>query len=628
MPAMSKRRIWAGGAGAIGIVAGVATLVGVSPTTGPTTPAAAATELTPFDTCDQLRSWYVKAALPHVTAWGWDAGAGPVPPGFVDMPAMSSAGREATGQDDIDAVGNGATGTNVQEAGVDEPDLAKTDGELVALVRRGDLLMFDATADEPHEIGRVGLPDRLHVTELLLVGDRAVLFGSSAGLVPYEMPVLDRGFVPYGGSLRTTVTTVDLADPTAPTVVRTEVVDGELVSAREHDGLVRIATTWTPDFDFVYPDGRLGLPEAAAKNRQIVRSAAAEEWLPGRRIDGAAEQPLLSCADVRHPRDAAGVGTISVLTMDPDDPAVGSTTGLAADGNLMYASDDRLYVATTDDGWMDWTWRPANDGDPARTDIHAFAVDAGTTTYVGSGDVPGRVPDRWAFSEHEGLLRVASTTGPAWEPRETRVTVLAEADGRLDPVGSVGGMGENEQIESFRWFGDVAVVVTFRQVDPLYTLDLGDPTRPAVVGELKIPGFSAYLHPIGDDRLLGVGQDATGQGMLRGSQLSTFDLGDLTAPTRVDTLGFGGMRISTVESDSRAFSYLPDQRLAFVPTWDWRGGSTIEVARIGDDGGLGALRSIALPRGADAARVLPLDDGRVAIVAGGDVVQVADPTAW
>jgi uncharacterized secreted protein with C-terminal beta-propeller domain len=170
--------------------------------------------------------------------------------------------------------------------------------------------------------------------------------------------------------------------------------------------------------------------------------------------------------------------------------------------------------------------------------------------------------------------------------------------------------------------------VTFRQVDPLYTLDLSEPSRPEVVGELKIPGFSAYLHPIGDDRLLGVGQDATGRGMLRGSQLSTFDLGDLAAPDRVDTLPFGRSRTSAVESDSRAFSYLPDLRLAFVPTWDWRGGNAIEVAQVVDDGGLSAVRSIALPSSADTARVLPLAVGRIAIVAGGDVVQVDDPATW
>lgn len=335
---------------------------------------------------------------------------------------------------------------------------------------------------------------------------------------------------------------------------------------------------------------------------------------------------MLHCADVRHPHGGpAGLGTISVLTLDPAQPESSDAIGIAADGDLTYASDDRLYVATTDDGWSDWTWR--SDGEPTRTDIHAFSVDGAETTYAGSGDVPGRVPDRWAFSEHDDALRVASTVGPTWQPRETRVTVLEEADGALRPIGSVGGMGENEQIEAVRWFGDVAVVVTFRQVDPLYTLDLSDPRHPAVEGELKIPGFSAYLHPVGGDLLLGVGRDGTASGRIRGGQLSTFDLGDLTAPSRLDSLGLGPVATGAVAENARAFTYLPDRRLAFVPTGSWRKGATLEIAHVSEDGQLSSHTSTPLPGLAANARVLPLDDGRVAIVADGDLVDLADPLA-
>jgi uncharacterized secreted protein with C-terminal beta-propeller domain len=167
------------------------------------------------------------------------------------------------------------------------------------------------------------------------------------------------------------------------------------------------------------------------------------------------------------------------------------------------------------------------------------------------------------------------------------------------------------------------VVVTFRQVDPLYTLDLGDPTRPTVIGELKIPGFSAYLHPIGGDLILGVGQDATS-----GSQVSSFDLGDLAAPDRLDILRLGLASTSAVESDSRAFTYLPEQRLALVPTTSWRRGSSLHAVGVDDGGGLSTATTIMLPGRADKSRVLPLDDGRVAIVSAGDVIKLADPGAW
>ena len=90
-----------------------------------------------------------------------------------------------------------------------------------------------------------------------------------------------------------------------------------------------------------------------------------------------------------------------------------------------------------------------------------------------------------------------------------------------------------------RFVGDIGYVVTFRQIDPLYTIDLSTPERPRVLGELKIPGYSAYLHPIGDDLLLGIGQDATEEGRPTGTQVSVFDVSDLRRPTRLHRLALG-----------------------------------------------------------------------------------------
>ncbi|HKE68697.1 MAG TPA: beta-propeller domain-containing protein [Nocardioidaceae bacterium] len=627
-----SRRITALGATAAGLVAaGAVTVIGAGPGA---TPTAVADELTPFDDCAQLRSWYVESALPHVTAWGWDTGGPIVFDGVMPLASTPRVAAPPAAAAETGAVGNGATGTNLQEQDVDEPDLAKTDGENVVVIRHGDLVVYDATGEQAHEIGRLDLPWRLQIDELLLVGDRAVLFGSTTAMTPYiEPPGPIRRALPYGepttermitSGPHTTITTVDLTDPAAPTVQRTETVQGDLVSAREHDGTVRVVTTWLPSLDFAQPYPRLTSKQALAKNRDLVRSTTAADWLPSTRVDGGSAQPLMSCADVRHPDDPAGAGTISVVTMAPDDPVARTGTGVAADGDLTYSSADRLYVATADDGWT-WTADQTRD---TTTDIHAFDVAGDQTTYVASGEVPGRVKDQWSFSEDGGLLRVASTLGPSWAPKETKVTVLAERDGRLDPIGSVGGIGPEDQIEAVRWFGDVAVVVTFRLVDPLYTLDLSDPRHPTVVGELKIPGFSAYLHPLGDDLLLGVGQDATRAGSLRGSQVSTFNLGDLADPRRLDQLGLGYTRSSAIESDSRAFSYLPGDRLAFVPTTSWRFGGAMDVIRIDPDGVLALVKRIELPGWSSNARALPLADGRVAVVGAGDQVQLVDPAGW
>jgi hypothetical protein len=183
----------------------------------------------------------------------------------------------------------------------------------------------------------------------------------------------------------------------------------------------------------------------------------------------------------------------------------------------------------------------------------------------------------------------------------------------------VKGLGPGEQIQSVRWLGDLAVVVTFRQTDPLYTIDLSDPAAPRVLGALKIRGFSAYLHPVGDDLLLGLGRDATGSGVDRGGQAAVFDLGELSDVVRTATTGFGRSTELGPRWEPRAFTYLPEQRLALVPVETWDHPALRLVAlRIGPTGELSRAGSWPLGRwGATSVRTLPLDDGRVAVVHNG-----------
>jgi hypothetical protein len=240
---------------------------------------------------------------------------------------------------------------------------------------------------------------------------------------------------------------------------------------------------------------------------------------------------------------------------------------VVADGDVVYASPGRMYVATT-------RWDPAPEEGDARvqpvpasphTLVHAFDLTGdGPARYLVSGSVPGTLLNQFSMSEHEGHLRVATTMQEDPRAQESAVTVLAEQGGALVPVGSVGGLGRGERIYAVRFAGDTGYVVTFRQVDPLYTLDLRDPTAPKVVGELKILGYSAYLHPIGDGLLIGVGQDATEQGRALGTQVSLFDVSDPAAPRRLHqlTLGQGS---SAAEHDHHAFLHWPASGLTVIP---------------------------------------------------------------
>jgi uncharacterized secreted protein with C-terminal beta-propeller domain len=258
--------------------------------------------------------------------------------------------------------------------------------------------------------------------------------------------------------------------------------------------------------------------------------------------------------------------------------------------------------------------------DTSRTSIHRFSIeDPERAVYTGSGGVEGRLLNQWAMSEHRGHLRVATTTDGR-QSSQSSVVVLDTDGPDLDEVGRVDGLGITEQIYAVRYLGDLGYVVTFRQTDPLYVVDLSDPRAPAVLGELKIPGFSSYLHPVGGDLLVGLGQDATMRGRTRGAQAAVFDLADLAHPRRVDTEGFGRSTEFAAAWDPRAFTYLPEQRTAFAVLGDWSRGDRVVVLGVGEDGRLTRRGSHHVPGWSpDRVRTLPLADGRVAIVGGGTV---------
>ena len=234
------------------------------------------------------------------------------------------------------------------------------------------------------------------------------------------------------------------------------------------------------------------------------------------------------------PPEPSGVSTLSILDFDLEgDLGSWEAASVVASGTTVYANVDRTYVATQ--RWIDPQTgsREAFRGHVTR--IHRFDTPVdGEMTYVASGDVDGFLLNQFAMDEHEEHLRVASTSAPDWwagrESSESQVTVLATEGNRLVEVGRVGGLGKTETIRAVRFMGPVGYVVTFRQTDPLYVIDLSDPTEPVAAGELKIPGFSAYLHPVAEGRLIGVGQDADPEtGATKGLQISLFDVTDPTA---------------------------------------------------------------------------------------------------
>ncbi|WP_159083518.1 beta-propeller domain-containing protein [Nocardioides terrigena] len=580
----------------------------------------ASASLRAASSCADLLAQYVDRGLAQVGPYGWDAGP------IVMFDATGSATRsEASASAPTLPATTGsqstASGTNVQEAGVDEPDVVKVVGGLLFRVQDDVLTTYDVAGAAPQERSSLTL-DGLGDGELLVSGDRVVVLGTVDGA--------------YDAQLTTRVVVLDASDPGAPQVVSTTDLDAELTAARLHDDrgddVVRLVLrSYRPALDFVQPGPRQGERTALERNRQVVRDSTLADWLPG--VDG---EPVVDCADVAVPTDDDAVlGTTTVVGFRPGgfDPLASPTsTAVATDAATSYSSPDRVYLATAaPSGWwgsptIDCIDRclPPSPGGPGSTDgttdLYAFALDGVATTFVAGGEVEGSVRDRWAMDFSDGTLRVAvgatSRTADA-----SSVLTLREEGTELVEVGRVDGLGVGEEIKAVRWFDDLAIVVTFRQVDPLYAVDLTDPASPRLLGELKIPGYSEYLHPLGGRRLIGIGQDASPDGMVRGAQAALFDVTDLTSPARLDTVAYPRFSVAGAGTDPRQFTWLPDRRIALtVVSEAWRGRTGwVSVLRLGRDRMDDDMVPVEVGDEVAQVRLVPLADGRVVLVTGDGV---------
>lgn len=542
--------------------------------------------LADFDGCEELLTYYQANALELVTPYGIGSGGWGYAVDDAEMTMDGDLAGEDTGSSGADesAAPEHST-TNVQEEGVDEPDIVKTDGRIIATAVNGRVRVVDVgTAQVLSTVRMPGRADQVHATELLLHDDTLVVLGEEWA---HARPV-DGRHMAFPSS-RTVVTTVDLSDPADPRTVGSVRLEGSYRSARLVGDTVRmVMVTEPPGVEQVHPStGTLRAEqEAEDTNRDLIRATTIDDWVPHLQALDAQGQVqstdvLLDCDQISRPRDPVGLSTLSVLTFDVGSatPTPTSGTGLVASGGAVYASTDRLVVATSP--WNLWAWAggPAVDmlwpgGQPAnRTDLHAFDIsDPGATTYTASGSVEGHLLSQWALDEQDGVIRVATTVDPpgASQSSESSLAVLREEGEELVETGRVDGLGVTETIRAVRYLSaDLAAVVTFRQTDPLYLIDTSDPTAPTVAGELKIPGYSAYLHPIGRDRLLGIGQDADERtGQTKGLQVSMFDISDLSAPRQTQVITWPDS-YTPVEHEHRAFLHWPATGQVFLPVTRW-----------------------------------------------------------
>ena len=436
-----------------------------------------------------------------------------------------------------DASGADYSATNIQVAGVDEADIVKTDGEYIYVVAGNTVVIVKAyPPEEAGVLSEIELEGM--AMGIFIKGDRLVVLD---GGMPYyyDAPVrlsLIGPYIPY--TPRTSIKVYDVSNRQNPSLQRVVSAEGNYVSSRMIGDYAYVVIN-----ESVYgEEGEIRLP--------VIHVDDEEKETP------ATDIYYYDTYDYFYQYT-----TIIAVDVQNDDREPTSETILLGASSNLYVSLSNLYL--TFPVWGRALW---NMWDSQTTAIHRIHIDGPEIEYVASGEVPGMVLNQFSMDEYEGYFRVATTTHG-----ETSMNHVYILDMELNVVGRLENLAPGEIVYSARFMGDRGYVVTFRTIDPLFVIDLHDPRNPSVLGELKITGYSGYLHPYDQNHLIGVGREAEEAeegdfAWFRGVKISLFDVSDVSNPRELDKFEIGHRGThSPVLWDHKAFLFDRSRNLMVIP---------------------------------------------------------------
>lgn len=473
--------------------------------------------------------------------------------------------------------------TNLQEVGVDEADIIKTDGEALFVMRNCGRqtciasFALDVAAASAEEVGSYTLSAGNQADGMYLVENEAGTAETLVSIAGKNQYL--RWFDLWGwGNGSTEIEFINANDPAALQRSETLTIEGALVSSRRIGNLLYIVTRHTPSIAGFQPYP--GDEESKSANEALLATASLSDLLPTVATSTQKGLPLVSSDRCYVPTNAVEQGSnpslISITAIPLDNPSAFSSSCYLGNSEALYMTTKALYLATTHN---DYSFSGVNSliyAPEHRTSVHKFSLADTGMEYRGSGTVDGHLgwsEDKRSFrmGENGDYLNIVTSVGDTWNASSsTTLTVLKQGADSLEPVKSIENIGKpGERLYAARFVGERAYLVTFRVIDPLFVLDLSNPEEPRIAGELEIEGYSDYLHPVGDKLLLGIGKDAIadeqsvdfggGRGAwYQGVKLALFDVSDPAAPKELNSLVYGKRGSeSEVLSDHHAFAFLP-----------------------------------------------------------------------
>ena len=450
--------------------------------------------------------------------------------------------------------------TNVQVEGVDEADVVKNDGNYIYAISGNSVFVVAAhPAQEAGIVSKIDFKQGETPSDLFIQGNALVVIGT-AGYSP--APLKKDEDVPYPHGNSTFIKVYDISNREKPGLARTVEYEGSYSTARMIKSNVHVVLTTYPYYA-LYEKKGIGPSDIIPGFRDSQDGTAAAGFAPA-----------CGYRDIEVVDRERFTSFISIVSFSLE--GVGGKLNkkvIAGYSDNVYASLENLYVASAD--WQYFTgWRRPNGRDESKTTIYKFAFDGPSTTYLTSAQVPGTILNQFSMDESRGYFRIATTRGHVSREGSSSTNNVYILDPGMKMAGRLEGLAPGESIYSVRFMGARAYLVTFKKVDPLFVLDLANPSHPRVLGELKIPGYSDYLHPYDETHIIGVGKNtveaAPEEGgtfaWYQGMKIAIFDVSDVANPTEMHKVEIGDRGTDSVAlDDHKAFLFDREKNLLVLP---------------------------------------------------------------
>jgi len=505
-------------------------------------------ELKTFDSYDELADFLSNNSHNYNSKYCWYDQTGPMGPvSMVKSPNVRNIVLAETDDSNVDY-----SDTNIQVEGVDEPDVVKTDGTYLYILANSKIYIVKAYPTEDAVVLSTISFEDVHISNFFIKNDRLIVFATS-----YRYPIeyeSDNEYCSYRWGVSTTVIKIyDISDRENPELAEDIEVDGSYFDARMIGNYVYIIATEYPRNIYYVLDGNVTIN------------------IPEIRINDCTKKILANC--IYYINDSEEIDTVTnVISIDIFSGEVNQKSFLLGSSQNMYVSKNNIYLACIRYNYYYSIFSDSNEYYQG-TVIHKISINNGGISYIAKGEAPGYTLNQFSMDEHNGFFRIATQR---WSSKSGSITNIYILDKDLNRTSEIENIAPGERMHSARFMGDKAYLVTFKKVDPFFTVDLSDPYNPKILGELKIPGYSDYLHPYDENHIIGIGKDTVEPmeeyswtrdfAWYQGLKIALFDVSDFENPKEVAKVIIGDRGTdSPVLYDHKAFLFDREKEILVIP---------------------------------------------------------------